>query len=149
MTALVVNSIIGASIFGMPSELIRLLGRASPIAMLVAALIVSIIVACMAEVASQFTEAGGAYLYVRTAFGRFAGLQVGWFWLLAGLGGGAGCANLFVQYFASFWPTAAQGWARIGIMALLIIVPTAVNYVGVRSGANLSTILTIAEHLPE
>jgi len=148
MTALVINSIIGASIFGMPSELIRLLGRASPIAMLVAALIVSIIVACMAEVASQFTEAGGAYLYVRTAFGRFAGLQVGWFWLLTSLGGGAGCANLFVQYFASFWPTAAQGWARIGIMALLIAVPTAANYVGVRSGANLSTILTIAKLLP-
>jgi APA family basic amino acid/polyamine antiporter len=148
MTALVVNSIIGASIFGLPSELTRLLGRASPIAMIVAALIVSIIVACMAEVASQFSESGGGYLYVRTAFGRFAGLQVGWFWLLASMGGGAGCANLFVQYFASIWPAAGQGWARIGIMALLIAVPTAANYVGVRSGANLSTTLTIAKLLP-
>jgi amino acid transporter len=33
-------------------------------------------------------------------------------------------------------------------MALLIAVPTAANYVGVRSGANLSTILTIAKLLP-
>ena len=47
------------------------------------------IMASFAEVASQFSEPGGAYLYVRTAFGRFAGLQVGWFWLLAVVGGAA------------------------------------------------------------
>ena len=37
MTALVIKYIIGGGIFGLPSELIRLLGRASPIAMVVAA----------------------------------------------------------------------------------------------------------------
>ena len=138
LTALVINSIIGASIFGLPSELIRLLGRASPIAMLVAALIMSAIVACMAEVGSQFEEAGGVYLYVRTAFGRFAGLQVGWFWLLASIGGGAASANLFVQYFATIWPAAQHSVVRIGIITTLIAIPTAANYVGVRSGAKLS-----------
>ncbi len=148
MTALVINSIIGASIFGMPTELIRLLGRASPIAAFLTALIISIIAACMAEVASQFTEAGGAYLYVRTAFGRFAGLQVGWFWLLATISGGAGSANLFVQYFSSLWRPAGFGWMRMGIMGLLIAIPTAANYIGVRTGAALSNALTIAKLLP-
>src|SRR5205807_9206829 len=133
MTALVINSIIGASIFGLPAELIRLLGRASPIAVVAAALIVSIIIASMAEVASQFSETGGPYLYVRTAFGRFAGLQVGWFWVLASIAGGAGSANLFVQYLASLWPAAGHVGARIAIMAFLIFVPAAANYVGVRS----------------
>jgi amino acid transporter len=37
LTALVINSIIGSGIFGLPSELTRLLGRASPLALLVAA----------------------------------------------------------------------------------------------------------------
>ncbi|MGI8959688.1 MAG: APC family permease [Bryobacteraceae bacterium] len=148
MTALVVNSVIGVSIFGLPSELIRLLGWASPVAVFLTALLISIIAACMAEVASRFTEAGGAYLYVRSAFGRFAGLQVGWFWLLASLGGGAGCANLFVQYLSGIWPPASTASVRIGIMALLIAVPTAANYVGVRTGTNLSTILTIAKLVP-
>jgi basic amino acid/polyamine antiporter, APA family len=148
MTALVINSIIGASIFGLPAELIRLLGRASPIAVVAAALIVSIIIASMAEVASQFSETGGPYLYVRTAFGRFAGLQVGWFWVLASIAGGAGSANLFVQYLASLWPAAGHVGSRIAIMAFLIFVPAAANYVGVRSGANLSSILTIAKLLP-
>ena len=148
MTALVINSIIGNSIFGLPSELTRLLGRASPVAMLVAALIISLIVACMAEVASQFTEAGGSYLYVRRAFGRFAGLQVGWFGLFACMAGGAANATLFVLYLASIWPAAGERWARIAIMGAVIVVPTAVNYFGVRRGANLSTVLTVAKLLP-
>lgn len=148
LTALVINAIIGASIFGLPSEITRLVGRASPLAMLLAAMIISLIVACMAEVASQFTEAGGAYLYVRTAFGRFAGLQVGWFWLLASMGGGAGCANLFVQYLASIWPAAGHAFARIVLMTALIAIPTVTNYFGARSGANLSNILTVAKLLP-
>jgi amino acid transporter len=38
MTALVINCIIGGGIFGVPGELTRLLGRASPIAMIFAAL---------------------------------------------------------------------------------------------------------------
>jgi len=148
MTALVVNSIIGNSIFGLPAELTRLLGRASPLAMLVAGVIVSIIVACMAEVASQFAEAGGGYLYVRRAFGRFAGVQVGWFYLLGCLAGGAANATLFVLYLATFWPSAGGRLARIAIMAAVIVVPTLVNYLGVRPGANLSTVLTVAKMLP-
>ncbi|PYY14653.1 MAG: hypothetical protein DMG61_09200 [Acidobacteria bacterium] len=148
MTALVVNSIIGNSIFGLPAELTRLLGRASPLAMLVAGLIVSMIVACMAEVASQFAEAGGGYLYVRRAFGRFAGVQVGWFYLLGCLAGGAANATLFVLYLATIWPAAGGKLARIGIMAAVIVVPTLVNYLGVRRGANLSTVLTVAKVLP-
>jgi amino acid transporter len=71
MTALVINGIIGAGIFALPGELGRLLGRASPFAMIFASAAMGIIMACVAEVASQFTEPGGAYLYTRTAFGAF------------------------------------------------------------------------------
>jgi hypothetical protein len=82
MTALVINCIIGNAIFGLPSEVTRLVGRASPIAMIFGELAMGIIMACLAEVASQFSEPGGIYLYVRTAFGRFAGMQAGWFYPL-------------------------------------------------------------------
>jgi len=59
LTALVINSIIGSAIFGLPSVLIRLLGTASPLAMMAAALMMSIIMLCAVEVASHFSEAGG------------------------------------------------------------------------------------------
>jgi basic amino acid/polyamine antiporter, APA family len=94
MTALVINGIIGAGIFALPSELNRLLGRVSPVAVIFAAVAMALIMTCIAEVASQFSEPGGGYLYTRTAFGHFVGMQLGWFFLLAVVGAVAVCADL-------------------------------------------------------
>ncbi len=148
MTGLVINCIIGSGIFGVPSELARLLGRASPLAMVAAAAMMAIIMASFAEVASQFPEPGGAYLYVRTAFGRLAGLQVGWFWLLAIVGGGAASANLFVGYLGELVPQVEHGWARIAALTLLVAFPAAANYVGVRTGAFQSSLTAVVKLAP-
>jgi basic amino acid/polyamine antiporter, APA family len=148
LTALVINAIIGSGIFGLPSELTRLLGRASPLAMLVAAFAMATMILCMAEVASQFSEAGGPYLYVRSAFGRFSSIQIGWFHLLAAIGGGAASAALFASYLVTFMPWVASGSNRALLLFVLIAIPTAANYVGVRSGARLSTLLTLLKLLP-
>jgi basic amino acid/polyamine antiporter, APA family len=148
MTGLVLNCIIGSGIFGIPGELNRLLGWASPVSMMLAALAVAVIMAAFAEVASQFSEAGGAYLYAKTVFGRFVGLQVGWFSLLSVIAAGAANANLFVVYLAGIFPAAAHGAPRILLLTGLIGVPAAVNYFGARSGAGLSSALVIAKILP-
>jgi amino acid transporter len=148
MTALVINGIIGGGIFALPGELSRLLGRASPFAMIFAAVAMGIIMACIAEVASQFSEPGGAYLYTRTAFGRFVGMQIGWFFLLAVVGGVAVTANLLVDYLAPFLPWTLNVWERGLVMGFVIAIPTAANYCGVRSGANLSTVMTLAKVSP-
>lgn len=146
MTALVVNTIIGSGVFGLPAELTRLLGPASPIAIIVAALTVAVIMACMAEVASQFSEPGGPYHYVRAAFGSFLGIQVGWFHLLSIIGGFAAVSHLFMDYLVTFVPLSTL--RRDLLLAILISVPTVTNYFGVRSGANLSNILTVAKTSP-
>ncbi|MFZ0805187.1 MAG: amino acid permease, partial [Candidatus Sulfotelmatobacter sp.] len=78
LAALVVNCVIGSGIFGLPSVLAALLGRASVLAVILAALAMGIIMACFAEVSSRFAQTGGPYLYAREAFGRFMGIQVGW-----------------------------------------------------------------------
>jgi basic amino acid/polyamine antiporter, APA family len=148
MAALVINCIIGSGIYGLPSDLIQLLGRASPLVMIVAGLAMATIMVSYAEVASQFSGPGGSYLYVRTAFGRFAGLQVGWFWLLSITGGAAANANLFVTYLAAMLPSIAHGFSRALVMTALIAVPVAANYFGARSGAALSSVLTVAKLLP-
>jgi basic amino acid/polyamine antiporter, APA family len=148
MTALVINCIIGGGIFGVPSELTRLLGRASPIAMIVGALGMSVIMAAIAEVASQFSYSGGPYLYVRTAFGRFAGMQVGWFLLLSNVASVAALASLFVNYFATFLPFPLTPGGRALLIAILLAIPAAVNYIGVRSGACLNNLMTLAKLSP-
>ena len=116
MTALVINCIIGIGIFALPGELTRLLGRASPIAMVFGALAMAIIMACFAEVASQFSETGGPYLYVRTAFGRFLGMQIGWFHLLIDMVGVAICAALFMSYLTKFLPWELNAWQRAALL---------------------------------
>ena len=148
MTGLIVGNVIGASIFGVTGELTRLVGRASPLAMLLAALGMGVIVACIAEVASQFSEAGGAYLYVHTSFGRLAGLLVGWFWLLSFIAAEAACVTLFVSYGSQFMPVIGRGPARAIAITFVIGVPALANCIGVRSGANFCNVFTVSKILP-
>src|SRR5271169_6576452 len=98
LTALVINSVIGSGIFGLPSVVAGYLGRQSPLAYLVAAAGIGVVMACFAEVASQFSAAGGPYLYAREAFGRFIGIATGWSLLLVRLSGAAAGADLFTNY---------------------------------------------------
>jgi APA family basic amino acid/polyamine antiporter len=148
LVALVVNSIIGSGVFGLPSVLAGLLGAASPWAVLLAGAAVGIIIACFAEVASQFTQAGGPYLYARVAFGRMMGIQVGWMLWLAQLAAPAANANLFVIYLGEFWPQANQPLPRFLILTLLVGILAFVNYRGVRAGAQVSNVFTVAKLLP-
>jgi basic amino acid/polyamine antiporter, APA family len=147
MIALMVNCVIGSGIFGIPGELIAILGRASPLAMLAAGLGMTVFVLCFAEVAAQFADSGGPYLYVRTAFGRFPGMQVAWFNWLAAVGGAAANTSLFAIYFAGFVPWAAQGRQRAVAITCFVAVPTLVNYIGVQKGSELSGILAVIKLL--
>ena len=145
LTALVLNSVIGSGIFGLPSVIAKLLGPVAPLAFVLGALAIGAIMAVFAEVSSQFREAGGQYLYAREALGRFAGIQVGWFFLLVRLTSGAAVLNLFVNYLGEFWPGATQPVARATVMAALIGGFAAVNYRGVRAGAGLSNFFTVTK----
>src|ERR1700722_9284152 len=77
LAALAINSVIGSGIFGLPSTVAGYLGTRSTFAVLIAGAAVAVIMACFAEVASQFSEAGGPYLYARATFGRLMGILVG------------------------------------------------------------------------
>ncbi len=148
LAALVVNTVIGSGIFGLPSVIAGLLGGYSPIAYLMGAAGIGVIAACFAEVASRFREAGGPYLYAREAFGPLLGIQAAWFFYLTRVTGLAANSNLFVIYVALFWPQATQPVTRIAIIVLLIGGLAAINYRGVTAGAKVSTIFAVAKLLP-
>ena len=145
LAALLVNSIIGSGIFGLPSIVAGLVGRASPLAYLIAAAGMGVIMACFAEVASQFREAGGPYLYARVAFGQFLGIQTGWVSWLVRITATAAGANLFVTYLAQFWPQAKESMPRALVLTVLIGVVAVINYRGVSAGARLSNVFTVAK----
>ncbi|MEK6754869.1 MAG: amino acid permease [Bacteroidota bacterium] len=148
LVALVINSIIGSGVFGLPSVLAGLMGSASPYAVLLGAVGIGIIIACFAEVGSQFREPGGPYVYARESFGRFVGLEVGWLTWLVRLTASAANANLFVNYFAEFWPAASSPVPRIALLTAIIGLLAFVNYRGVRSGTTTSNVFTVAKLLP-
>jgi amino acid transporter len=147
LAALMLNTMIGASLFGLPSLLAALLGGLSPVGYLVTAVGIAVIAACLAEVGSQFREAGGPYIYARAAFGSFVAIQIGWLTYLSRIAASAAAADLFVSYLSQFYPT-VEGWTmRAAVLALLIGFLAIVNYRGVTSGTRLSNIFTIAKLL--
>lgn len=148
LAALALNSIIGSGIFGLPATVAGLLGKRSVLAVLIAGAAMGVIMACFAEVASQFSEAGGPYLYARAAFGRLTGILVGWMLYLAQTAAPAANANLFVIYLAEFWPAAKQAWPRFAILTLLVGVLALINARGARQGTAVSNLFTVAKILP-
>jgi APA family basic amino acid/polyamine antiporter len=146
--ALVINCIIGSGVFGLPSVVAADVGRASVMAVLLAGAAIAVVMACFAEVASYFSETGGPYLYVRTAFGRLLGLEVAWLVWLVRLTACAANANLFVIYLAEFWPRATQPLPRFILLTLLVALLAAINYRGVTGATKMNNVFTIAKLLP-
>lgn len=145
LAALMVNTMVGASIFGLPALIAARLGRLSPAGFLVAFAIIAVIAACMAEVASQFQETGGPYLYTRVAFGRFLAIQNGWLTWLTRIAAVSAVANLFITYLAEFFPAATKPLTRVAILTVLVGFLAAVNYRGVGGGNRLSNVFTVTK----
>ena len=142
LTALMVNSIIGGGIFGLPSLLAARLGALSPLSCLGAGLGVFIIAGCIAEVSSRYEETGGLYLYARDALGRFAGLLVAWLTWLTRIAAPAAVADLFCTYLAQFFPSLGTRAGELLVLAVLLGHLALLNYIGVKTGKNISNFFT-------
>ena len=147
-TALVINGIIGAGIFGLPSKVYAQIGSYSLLAFVACAVIVGLIVLCYAEVSSRFSATGGSYLYAREAFGPAVGFEVGWlFWIVRVATFAANC-NLLVMYLGFFVPGANEGAMRIAFVSLVTLIITAVNLVGIRESAMMTNVVTVGKLVP-
>jgi APA family basic amino acid/polyamine antiporter len=145
LAALMLNTMIGSSIFGLPSLIAGHLGKLSPAGYLVAFAGVAVIAACLPEVASQFQEAGGPYLYAPAAFGPFVGIQIGWLTWLARISAASAVANLFISYLTAFVPAVKSPLLRFLAIASLLSFLAAMNYRGVSSGNRLSNLFTVTK----
>src|ERR1700730_14955756 len=147
LTALVVNSVIGGGIFGLPAVVSGRAGRLAPTAYGIAGAGMAIVAGCLNEIASQFQDAGGPYLYARETLGRFWGIQIAWMTWLSRIAAGSGTANLFTTYLGQILPRAPQPAYRFAILTILVGVLAVANYVGVKSGARVSDFFTATKVL--
>src|SRR5215831_18659877 len=128
LAALMVNTMVGASIFGLPALLAARLGKWSPLGFLIAFAGIAVIAACVAEVASQFRDTGGPYLYTKAAFGRFLAIKIGWLTWLSRITAASAVANLFIIYSSEFFPGISKPLARAAALVVLIGFLATVNY---------------------
>jgi APA family basic amino acid/polyamine antiporter len=127
---LVVGGIIGSGIFFTPSETAQALPTAGwVLAVWAMGGVVAFAGAITyAELGALIPEAGGAYVYIREAFGGLPAFLYGWMSLLLIASGAlAAVAMGFAGYVEHFVSTDAVG-GRIAVAALTIALLTHINY---------------------
>src|SRR5215467_628360 len=145
LTALAVNQIIGAGIFGLPAAAAAVLGGASPIGILIGGAMMCAVVLCFSEAAGYFIDTGGSYAYARTVFGEFTGFEVGWTLWLSRVTAFAANSNLLVAYLAFFIPGAAYGIGRAIVLTLIAAGLMITNIRGVAWGSRSGALLAAAK----
>ncbi len=145
-TALVVGTIIGASIFVQPSEITGQINSVKGVFLvwLMSGLLTFFGALVCAEMASMFTQSGGVYVYLKEAFSPSIGFLWGWamFWSMHS-GIIAAIAVIFSRYVSYFFP---MNDVMIRVVSIaVIIVLSAVNYLGVKHGSMLQTLFTLGK----
>jgi len=99
---------------------------------------------CFAELTAMFPMTGGSYAFLREAYGRFPSFAYGWSALLITYPASiAAVSVVFTAYLANIVPIAET--ARPWIAALMCLVLTGLNIIGVRLGATLLRVMTGAK----
>src|SRR5258708_24915700 len=166
---LVVGGVIGSGIFRKPGIMASQLG--SPEILLGVWLLAGVITLfgalTNAEIAGMIPETGGQYIYFERMYGPFAAFLYGWaVFVVMQSGSISAVAYVFAEYFDKLvklpeFSGSISGWTfhiwligdiapfkEIGIKglaAVLIILLTAVNYIGVKFGGAVQNIFTIAK----
>ncbi|MEE8371198.1 MAG: amino acid permease [Sphingomonadales bacterium] len=148
ISLLVLNGMIGAGIFALPGALAEAAGALSPWLFLLTGAVFLAVVLTFAELASYFRGTGGPVLYTYTAFGPFAGFQVGWLLYTARITALGANANVMISYLAHLWPGVGEGALRAGLILLLIGGLVWANIRGIKEGIRTMGLLTIFKLLP-
>jgi basic amino acid/polyamine antiporter, APA family len=144
-----VNIIVGAGIFMLPVIVAERLGSASISAYAVCGGLMILIMLCFAEAGSKITLTGGAYTYIETAFGRFAGfITANIFIFGAAVTANAAVANGLADTLSYFFPLFDQRWLRIVFFALMFGGFAFFNVRGVKNAIFIVKFNTIAKLLP-
>jgi len=145
-TAMVVGIIVGASIFVQPAEINRHVPSIPGVlSVWIAAGLLTLCGSLVcAELSSTFPRTGGVYVFLKETLSPACGFLWGWamFWS-AHSGIIAATAVIFARYIAFFIPLddfRIRAAAIGGILAL-----SSINYLGVRQGSLLQTIVTTAK----
>jgi APA family basic amino acid/polyamine antiporter len=145
---LMINSIIGAGIFGLPAIIYNEAGVFSIPAIMICAVLIFIIILNFSEVASIFKQTGGPYLYTSEAFGKFPGFLLGWLALVSRIATFAALINLMADYLTYLDTMFSNYIVRIITIILFTTFLFLINYQGVKHSSRLNNFMAIAKLIP-
>jgi basic amino acid/polyamine antiporter, APA family len=147
-TALVVGTILGASVFVQASEVTEHVPRiwAVLLAWTVSGALTLFGALACAELASAFPRTGGVYVFLKETYSPVTGFLWGWamFWVMHS-GIIAAMATVFGRYAAFFVPLGDRGIRAVAIATILAI--STLNYRGVQRSSTVQTAFTIGKVL--
>jgi len=158
-TTLVVGSMIGSGIFIVSADMARQLNSPGLLLLtwIVTAAMTFVAAISYGELAAMMPHAGGQYVYLRESFGPLAGFLYGWtLFLVIQTGTAAAVAVAFAKFLGVFvpWVSAKNylfGSGRLGlstqqlIAIVVIAILTAINARGIRTGAIVQNVFTVAK----
>lgn len=142
-TCLIAGQIVGIGIFLTPAEMAQGLGAPGLVyAMWLLAGFMALTGAlCYGELSARFPEAGGAYVYLREAWGEPVAFLYGWKCLLVmDPGITAALAAGLSDYVAYLMPLGPGGRRAVAVAAILLL--AAVTALGTRLAANALVLIT-------
>ncbi|HET7462854.1 MAG TPA: amino acid permease [Longimicrobium sp.] len=148
LAASIVNITVGGGIFRLPAFVAGQLGSSAPLAYVVCAVAMGLIVLCFAEAGSRVALTGGPYAYVEVAFGPFAGFLSGVLLWVVGTLALSAVATLFADAVGALVPALGGGAMRAALLVATFAVLGVVNVLGVRQGTAVNVISTVAKLVP-
>jgi basic amino acid/polyamine antiporter, APA family len=148
LAASIVNITIGGGIFRLPADMAATLGATAPIAYLLCAVAMGLIVLCLAEAGSRVSLTGGPYAYVEVAFGPFVGFLSGFLLWMVLTFAMAAVATVLAAGIGALVPALASRGASVIVLILIYSAFATINVLGVGRSARLNTVLTAAKILP-
>jgi APA family basic amino acid/polyamine antiporter len=146
-TLLVIGAVIGADIYVVAGVGASLLGPAQLVAWLIAGALAAIIALTFVQCSAIEPAVGGSYAYAREAFGPLIGFVSGWALYVGECIALPVFPLVFVNYLQAV-TGALPDAALVALKVALIAVVTATNLAGVRQGARLNDVLSVAKLLP-
>ena len=148
LAAAIINITIGGGIFRLPANVASSLGAAAPVAYLVCAAAMALVVRCIALAGSRVSLTGGPYAYVGTAFGAYAGFISGVMLWMLGTFAGAAVATVFAASVGQLFTNFVSRGTEIAILVGAFAFWSIVNLRGVTLGSQLNSVATVAKLLP-
>jgi basic amino acid/polyamine antiporter, APA family len=148
LTAIGINQVVGSGIFLLPAAVAVQVGPWGPGVFIFVGLACMLIGLCFAEVGSRFDSTGGPIVPARAAFGRFVGFEVGWMMWFTRVASWASVMNGLALALAFYWPSLADGIPRAALFIGLTAVLAWINIRGVRQGAWVVNVFTVAKLVP-